>query len=257
MAMEAVVTATDGSEQAESAETPAAPVEPATTQPEAPPEPPKLWKFTFLLGGALTDGNTENASITSTFTALREDERNRTLFDAGYFFARSNDETSENRFTAGVRHDWLKPGEKVFYFGTARYDYDEFQSWDNRVQAHLGLGYRLLEPPKWKLNLLAGAGALKEFGSDDDDVRPEALFGLEGEWQIADKHTLTFASTIFPDLGDLGEYRWVSSAGWSYLMDEKNRLSLTAGVQYEYDSLVDPGNTHYDLRAFVGQQMDF
>jgi hypothetical protein len=114
-----------------------------------------------------------------------------------------------------------------------------------------------VEPPKWKINLLAGAGALKEFGSDDDEVRPEGLLGLEGEWQIAEKNTLVFASTFFPDLNELGEYRWVSSAGWSYLLDEKNKLSLTAGVQYEYDSVVDPGDEHYDLRAFVGLQLDF
>jgi putative salt-induced outer membrane protein YdiY len=233
------------------------PVEPAATQPEAPPAPPKEWKFTFLFGGATTDGNTSNASITSTFTALRENEQNRTLFDMGYYYAKSDGEVSENHFTAGVRHDWLEPGKKLFYFGDARYDYDEFQSWDNRVQAHLGIGYRLVEPPKWKINLLAGAGALKEFGSDDDEVRPEGLLGLEGEWQIAEKNTLVFASTYFPDLNELGEYRWVSSAGWSYLLDEKNKLSLTAGVQYEYDSVVDPGDEHYDLRAFVGLQLDF
>ncbi|HWB20284.1 MAG TPA: DUF481 domain-containing protein, partial [Phycisphaerales bacterium] len=99
--------------------------------------------------------------------------------------------------------------------------------------------------------------AVKEFGSDNDDVRPEALFGVEGKWDIAEKHSLTFSSTVYPDLNEIGEFRWVSSVGWSYLLDEKNKLSLTAGVQDEYQSKVDEGRKNNDLRAFVGMQLDF
>jgi hypothetical protein len=260
--------AAGAAEQAAGAGTPSVPESPATapaeTQPTTQPTtapvplpPPKEWKFTLVLGGALADGNTETGSITSTFTILRERPLDRMLMDAGYFYGSANGDTTENHFTAGIRHDWLNPGSKWFLFGDARYDYDQFQSWDHRFQTHGGVGYRLIEPPKWKINLLMGAGVIKEFGSDNEDWRPEALLGIEGEWQIADYHRIVFASTFFPDLGDWGEYRVSSSAGWSYLLDQKARLSLTAGVQHEYQSIVDPGNKHYDLRAFVGLQLDW
>ena len=107
------------------------------------------------------------------------------------------------------------------------------------------------------MNLLGGIGAVKEFGSDNDDVRPEALIGTEGEWQIAEKQSLKFDSTFFPDLSEIGEYRIVNNVAWAVLIDEKNKLSLTAGLAHEYQSQIDPGRQHNDLRLFAGVDWAF
>jgi putative salt-induced outer membrane protein YdiY len=234
-----------------------------SSPPPPPPAPPtaapaaKEWKFKLLLGGAMSEGNTESANLTTTFTAIREVPTMKTALDTGYFFTSSNGDRSENRFTAGLRNDWLNPGSKWFYFADARYDNDEFQSWDQRVNGHVGLGYKLIEPPKFKLNALAGIGAVKEWGSENEDVRPEALFGIEGAYEFAQKHTLTFSSTIYPDLNDLGEFRWLNAAGWKFLLDQETMLSLNAGVEHEYQSKVDPGRKQNDVRATVGVALEF
>lgn len=228
----------------------------AATPPETAAEE-KAWRFKFLLGGAITDGNSESANLTTTFTAIREVPTMKTALDTGYFFSSSDGQESENRFTAGLRNDWLNPGSKWFYFADARFDNDEFQSWNQRVNGHIGIGYKLIEPPKFKLNLLAGIGAVKEWGSENEDVRPEALFGVEGAYEFADKHTLTFSSTVFPDLNELGEYRWVNAAGWSFLLDAESQLSLNAGVEHEYQSQVDPGRENNDIRATIGVALEF
>jgi len=227
---------------------------PVETQPDAPPSD---WKFKLV--GALSgaSGNSDNASFSALFAAVRETPRLKTAFDTGYFYGESDGVVSQNRFTAGGRHDWLNPDSKWFYFADLRYDYDEFQSWDSRVNGHLGIGYRLVTPPKLMLNLLTGIGFVKEWGSDNDDVRPEALFGVEGKYDFTDKHSIKFDSTIYPDLSELGEYRWVNNLGWSLLLDQEEKLSLTAGVHYEYQSQVDPGRKHGDLLYFAGLQLDF
>jgi putative salt-induced outer membrane protein YdiY len=246
-------------EAAAQAAAPAPPAEPAP--PPDSPEPsapaPKEWKFKLVLGGALSEGNTQTINFAGSFTATRETQRERTVFDTAYFFASSNGDKSDNRFTAGVRHDWLFPESRWFFFAKGRYDYDEFQSWDHRVTAQAGPGYRIFLPPPLALNALAGPGVLKEFGSENDDWQMEFMAGLEGEWTIAEKHTLTFSSFIFPSLTKSPAYRWVNNAAWSWLIDKENDLSLTAGVHYEYDSEVDPGQKHYDLRVYAGLQLDF
>lgn len=224
---------------------------------EPPPAPPKEWNFKFTLAGGAATGNTENANLVTKFDAVRENEQTKLVLDAGFFYAESDNVTSETRFTAGARHDWLKPDSKWFYFADARYDFDDYQSWDHRVSGHVGVGYKLIEPPKWRINLLAGIGAIKEWGSDNDDLRPEALLGVEGEWQIAEKHSVTFDSTLYPDLGDAGEYRWVNNVGWSVLLDNSTNLSLTAGLAHEYQSQVDAGRKHNDLKVFAGIAMEF
>lgn len=215
------------------------------------------WKFKLTLGASHTSGNTDNANLTTKFLATRETAEIRTLFDASYYIAQSSAVRTDNKFSGGVRNEWLNPGTKWLYFADARYDFDEFQSWEHRASAHAGVGYKLREPPPWRLNLLAGAGAIKEFGSTNDSVRPEGMFGIEGEWTIAERQKLTFDSTIFLDLGDLGEFRWVNNAAWSLLIDEESRISLTAGLAHEYQSKVDPMRKHNDLRLFAGIDWEF
>ena len=56
---------------------------------------------------------------------------------------------------------------------------------------------------------------------------------------------------------ELGEYRWVNYAAWSMLVDEKTNLSLTAGVAHEFQSRVDEGRKHNDLRVFAGVDWAF
>lgn len=215
------------------------------------------WKFKLTLAASATTGNSETMNFTGLFTASRETERLNTVFDAGYFYAESNNESSENKFTAGLRNDWLIPESDWFYFASGRYDYDDFQSWDQRVSGHVGVGYELIKPQPLELNLLAGIGAVKEWGSNNEDVRPEGLFGVEGAWQIAEKHSLTFSSTIYPDLDDVGEFRMLNTLAWSLLLDEQNGLSLSAGLRHEYQSVVDPDRDRNDLRLYAGLQLDF
>ena len=229
---------------------------PPAAPPPAPPPPPE-WKFKLVLAAGAASGNTENGNISTIFAAVRETPRVKTSFDTGYFFAESNGDRSENRFTIGGRQDWLNPDSRWFYFADARFDNDEFQSWDSRINGHVGLGYRLIHPPKLTLNLLGGIGLVKEFGSDNEDVRPEGLLGVEGKYDFAEKNAIVFNSTYFPDLTDIGEYRWTNNIGWSYLVDTKQKLSLTAGLQHEYQSNVDPGRKHNDFRFLAGLQLDF
>jgi putative salt-induced outer membrane protein YdiY len=243
-------------EAGETQEAPPADAPPPEAPPPAPAPPPE-WKFKLIVAAGGASGNTENANANVILAAVRETPEMKTVLDSGYFFDSSDGDRSQNRFTVGGRNDWLNPDSRWFYFADARYDLDEFQSWDSRVSGHLGIGYRLIQPPKLTLNLLAGLGAVKEWGSSNDNVRAEALLGVEGKYEFAEKHTLVFSSTLFPDLSDPGEYRWVNNAGWSFLMDEKNKLSLTAGVQHEYQTVVDTGREHSDVRVLVGLQLDF
>src|SRR5215510_6796688 len=104
---------------------------PPAPPPPAPPPPPE-WKFKLVLAAGAADGNTQNGNISTIFAAVRETPELKTSFDTGYFFAESDGDRSENRFTIGGRHDWLHPESRWFEFVDLRFDYDEFQSWDER-----------------------------------------------------------------------------------------------------------------------------
>ena len=75
-------------------------------------------------------------------------------------------------YGAGVFSEWPLGGSPWSVFVDGRYDYDEFKSWLHRVNGHAGLGYQLINNDTFKLKLRGGAGASKEWGSDNDHIVP-------------------------------------------------------------------------------------
>jgi len=119
------------------------------------------------------------------------------------------------------------------------------------------VGYDLITEDDLTLTLRGGLGGSREWGSDNEDIRPEALLGADLAWQISDAQDLTADTTIFPDLEEFGEFRTVSNLGFSWKLAETSNVALSAGLQHEYQSQVDPGTKHNDLRLYAGLQFDF
>lgn len=229
--------------------------------PPAPPIgpviPPKEWKFRFTLAGSGSAGNTEDISFTTRLTALREVPTARTAAEATYFFGSSRGDKSDNKFNAAIRHDFLFPEKRYFFFVDGRFDYDEFNSWLYRLTGHGGIGYKLILPPPLALNVLAGIGAIKEWKSMNEDVRAEGQFGFEGKWDISELQSIVFSTMYYPDFSTMPEFRWVNSAGWNCKLAADSPLALTAGIQHEYQSQVDPGQDKNDYRFFAGVDWEF
>ncbi|MCZ6837466.1 MAG: DUF481 domain-containing protein [Planctomycetota bacterium] len=219
--------------------------------------PKPVWKSSFTLGGAGSWGNTDSQSLTMGINSVRDAVSEITKIDLSYYLDLSNGDRTDNRFTAGIRHDWLQPESNWLTFIQSRFDYDEFQSWDYRLAGHVGVGYRAINEENFKLIPRIGVGGSKEWKSDDDNIRPELLVGMSLDWTISDKQSITADTTIYPDLDDHGEFRTLSTASWSVLMDEALSMSLTAGVTHEYQSEVDLGVDKNDTRAFVGLKFVF
>ncbi len=150
------------------AEAIAPPDQPAAPADEAPKK--SEWEFSLVLGLSSRAGSTNSLTFNSAFTASRETPAVRTRFDASYFVDISETKTEDNKFQAGVRHDWLLPKSRWFYFAQGRYDFDDFQSWQHRVSAHGGVGYHLIKTEAFLFQVRGGVGGAKEFGSDDDDL---------------------------------------------------------------------------------------
>ena len=217
----------------------------------------KEWKSSFKLGLNSSFGNTDTQGFNAGFTSFREGESDKTTLDAHYYYGASDGDRDTNKFTAGVLQDWFVPDTRWLYFAQGRYDFDEFQSWEHRLGAHGGVGYKLIQEDDLTLTLRAGAGVIKEFGSDNEDLRPEGLLGADLTWQISPNQSLTAATTLYPDLSEGGEFRSVSSAEWSAMVDEDSNMSVFARLEHEYQSQTDPGVDKNDFRIIAGLQFDF
>jgi len=255
--------AADAAETAPSPEAaPPAPDAPpeAAAEPSTPPEPTGFfagWSNQLEIGFNASSGNSENADARLRFASKKENDEHRWAFDAAYYLAYDEGDKTDNEFTAGLLKDWLIPESRWFWWARGRYDYDEFESWDQRLSAGVGPGYHLVQEENLTIDLRAGMGLAREFGSDEDNIKPEAQLGAEAEWTIDDRQSLVGETWLFPDLGDLGEYRWTAALAWQLKLDWKRGLALKFGLENEYESEVDPDADNNDLKLYGALVFEF
>lgn len=215
------------------------------------------WDAKLELGIAGTEGNSDTFDGHVGFLASKEDSKDRWKFDTAYFTSASSGETTRNDFTVGVLKDWLFQDSKWFWWADGRYDYDDFKSWRQRVAGHIGPGYTFYDTDKFKLIGRAGVGGRKEWGSDDQEFSPEGFASGEFRWKLSDSQTLMGSSTIYPDLGEIGEFRLRNSLDWLCAIDKADGLSLKVGLLHEYESQVDTDQHHNDLKYYAALLFDF
>lgn len=217
------------------------------------------WEVSLDLSLTSVTGNTDEQSLRFGFNAGFETEEAKFVSDLSYYFKQSDGATTDNKLTTGVQYDWLDTDSPWFWFGSSRFDYDQFESWEQRIAAHTGPGYRFLQDvPDMTLSVRAGPGVRREFGSENDQARFEGVFGFDYSWRYTRRQSFDVTFRYFPVLTDFtSDYRLRSGANWRLLIDEDWNLSLLIGFTHEYQNIVSPGNDPNDLRIFTGLQYSF
>lgn len=224
---------------------------PAPAPPPAPePEEPE-WERELDVGISGAEGNTQFFNLRAAFRATRETERHRWRFDTAFFYGEEDGQRNQTRATVGLLKDWLMPDSPWLYFAQGRFDFDDFRSWTYRLSGHGGVGYAFFDDDEFQLIGRAGAGASRRW-KQTESVDPEGLLGLELRWNIDDRQRLTASTTLYPNLGDLFEFRTVSSVAWTMSLDRARGLNISAGIEHEHESDVDPGIKRDELRFFAG-----
>lgn len=230
-----------------------------------PPEP--RWDSKFEFGFGLREGATEDANLHMAFTTALKQESYGYDIDSRYALRTSRGNRSENKFTAGLFAKWPVSNSRWYYFAQTRYDFDEFQSWEHRITGGGGVGYHLVDVNQldetgepfdvFDLSLHTGAGLRKEFGSQNEDVQPEGIFGGDLEWHISPRQHLKAGSTIFPNLQETGEFRVRTNAEWLLDINTMDGISLKLGLAHEYQSQTEPGIDPNDLSVYGAVVIDF
>ncbi len=217
----------------------------------------ETWDSKLEIGASTQTGNTEQSAIYLRFKTTEKNNQTQTDLDAAYDRQAKENDATANKFTTGVRREWFVLNSKWSRFGQGRWDYDDFQSWDKRLSGAVGVGYQWLDTPKWKLNFQLGLGAAKEFGSNNEEIRPELLGGFKLGWEISENQRFGAGSTYYPDISDPQQFRVVSDAHWLLKINNADGISLKIGLANEYQSEVDPGKKHDDFRLFSTLVFDF
>ena len=218
-------------------------VEPANLA-EAEPEDSGLfgtgwltdWERRFDLGLAGSRGKSDNSQVNVAFNADLATERTRINSRTAYFYAKSEDETSDNSFFSSINRDWLRPSTPWFHFAGGRLDIDRFKDYDYRVNANGGFGYEFTKTEDLLFVGRTGVGFNKTFGGERQEFTPEGLLGLEARWRINASQRLALANTFYPSFDSFDAYRNLTSFDWILDLDERAGVSLKVGLTNEYDT---------------------
>ncbi len=235
--------------------------------PTPTPEPGPRWHSKIEFGFAATEGNSEDANLTLAFRSLIDRGFDMYTFDSRYSLRTSRGDRSENKLTAGLLAEWPLSDPRWSYFAQSRYDFDEFQSWDHRITGGVGVGYHLIDingvdpagnaRDVFDLRARLGLGLRREFGSTNERIQPEGIFGGDLVWQLDSHQRLAAGTTFFPNLDETSEFRVVTNAEWVLDLDTMDGLSLKLGLAHEFQSVTDPGIKENDLSVYGAFVLDF
>jgi len=229
---------------------------------DAPPLDPSAalaaWKYHLELGLDGTEGNSETSNFRGALMGDFENDDKRWHLGAAMNRSTTDRDATRNDFVAEAIRDWLIPQEKHFYFVDTRYDYDDFQAWRHRIAGAGGVGYQFANDDTFELIGRVGGGANYAWGGgSDSEVSPELLLGIEGKWKIKDGHSFEFKNTLYPDIGDTGQFRNLTSLAYIVTLDHAKGMSLKLGLDNEYQSQTDDDSKQNDLIYYAALVFDF
>jgi putative salt-induced outer membrane protein len=225
-----------------------------------PPPPPMGWSGSGEAGLSIASGNTKsqnlNAKLDIRFnddqwtddfylTALRNKANVATTTGNSY-------DLTANRYEAGASLGY-KLDERSYIVGAARYEHDEFSSYDYQYIVSIGYGYQILKNASDELAVEVGPGYKVAQPTDyytpntspPPDlikVTPDSENNLVARGKLAYKHnfsdTVSFVDTFVVEAGS-GNKFFQNDAGLAVKMNSK--LALKVGYQIRHNSDVEPG----------------
>ncbi len=196
----------------------------------------KGWENHAEFGLDGSSGNAETLAIQTGLEMKRKTDLYTLALDIDYRQASAQSQTTEDNARLNLDYDRLLGDSNWTMFGKFGIEYDEFKSFDLRLNLNGGLGYYWIRNDNTNLVTRIGAGASKEIGSPDDSWTPEAVFGLEADHKLSARQKLKAKIDYFPTFEDFSDFRLVTDVAWESLIDSSENLSLRLSVTDRYDS---------------------
>lgn len=196
------------------------------------------WKRSVRLGLNASSGDSEDTSINIQFNTQRKGEKYLTRIDSTYRYATRDGEETQNRLDIRGRHEWLaKNDSKIGWWVTARAEFDEFRSWDTRLQGHGGISYQFIKNKKTNLKGRTGFGGSQTYGSPNDEFRPEALVtGIDLSHRFNETMNVRAGTEFFLEIDNETRQRFDNNVQWNILLDKESNMNLRFEVSHQYDS---------------------
>lgn len=232
-------------------------------KPPTPPNPGLFgtgfmegWKRGLGAGFGGASGNSQDASANAELSFSKKTDKFRGDFKSTYFYASQNGVRNTNAFSAAYQHDFLLGESPLFIFVAGRYQYDQFQDWEQRISGNGGLGWDIISKKAYDLSARIGVGVARTQGTVqmipvpappapqqnfliiNRQWTPEGVVGVSGSWRPFEGHEFTADVTYFPNFSDFPEFRLLANAAYQIAIAPIDGLSLKFGMTDEYNDSI-------------------
>ena len=231
-----------------------------------------FWSGLLDTGLNLTSGNSSTVNYTLTAKTARVTEKNKISMYATAVYGKNNavspTETNAHEIRGGIRGD-ANISEKMFVFAFTDFGYNELQHLDLQNVAGAGAGYHAVKNARTAIDLSLGGSYNQEFfaaytlptpppGASFPSVtrkNAEIVIGESLDSKINGRLTVSENFSIFPDLNNLGGYRYVFHSTASTKL--KNWLGWQVTFSDNYISNPPTGLKGNDLLFSTGLRLTF
>ena len=213
-----------------------------------------LWSGSADAGLSATRGNADTLMIAFGMQAARATQRDKLSLYAASLLARNNTTgisiTTAEAIRGGARYD-RDINKRLFGFGLTDLEHDKFQRLDLRWVLGGGLGLHARKTDSTRLDLFTGGSFNREkFSTGLMRNSGEALFGEELSYKLSATTSLAQRAVLFPNLSELGEYRFAFEL--TAVTKLTKQLGLQATVSDRFQSNPLPGIKKNDLLLTTG-----
>lgn len=221
----------------------------------------EAWTGDLVVGALFARGNTYADQVNISGDLGRRTEQDRWTFTAGYNFGRQRDPGTGNKSTTAdnwygtAKYDYFL-NEKLYAFGSFRYEHDRIADLDYRLTPGLGLGYQWVETPALFFNTEAGLAYVAEKykdGDTNDFIAGRLAYHLKKT--INDKAAFFHNLEYYPSLERFDDYLIITDAGVRFTLTTKMFAEYKA--EFRYDATPAAGASRSDLRHIVGVGWQF
>ena len=195
-----------------------------------------IWDGSIEFGSNGTHGNSTTFSVFAGIDLQRKTTPGRFDLDVDFAKERASGTLTSHRTLVDIAHFWLKKGNVLSWFTKGGLEYDEFKQFDVRMKANAGIQRMCVDEEQLQLSWRIGAGMSQELGGVDDQVTPEADFGMSVVRKISPRQSIQVVADYYPDWSNFSEYRFESEASWKIAIDKELGWSLKLSMIDRYDS---------------------
>jgi len=212
----------------------------AAAEEAAPPEATTTvaWNREVEAGYLFSRGNTDDESLTGRLTVNRKTSADEWTMKADANYGASNRRMDTQRYMGMLRYAFSVGPRLAWYnFYALQADHDRFANIDWRVTPSTGLGYWFADREDWQAMTEVGLGwertEFRDATADRNDfvVIPRAF----AKKRLFRDTTLSHDLIVWPNLGDVGEYRLRAETVLTNPLDRGLALRLSFVDEFQSD----------------------